>query len=163
VKAHPWLVNWLLEDAKRVANSRPFDLGVGGTPGDHYMLRWWRIPRNDRANVYIHRFRHSDDDRALHDHPYPSCSMVLEGSYVEHTIAQGGIHHRRVARAGDITFRGARAAHRIELTEGECWSLFLTGPRVRDWGFHCPKGWVHHDDFADPNNPGLVGPGCGEK
>ncbi len=27
------------------------------------------------------------------------------------------------------------------------WSLFLVSPQVREWGFHCPKGWRHWKEF----------------
>lgn len=40
----------------------------------------------------------SDDDRALHDHPWVNMSILLEGTYTEHTIAQGGVHHATVYR-----------------------------------------------------------------
>ena len=59
-------------------------------------------------------------------------------------------------------------AHRIELTADAtgplfpgCWTLFLFGPTVREWGFHCPqRGWVHWRDFTAPGKPGEIGPGC---
>ena len=123
------------------------DLVVGSSKRP-YMHRWWLIPRNPVFNVYLHHFLRSDDDRALHDHPWPSLSILLRGSYLEHTIQEGGIHHRRVRRAGAIVLRGPRSAHRIELHHGACWTLFLTGPRLRNWGFHLPlRGWVPHDVF----------------
>jgi hypothetical protein len=56
------------------------------------MRRWWVIPRNKFFNIYLHHFLHSDDDRALHDHPWWNVSILLRsGSYVEHTIAAGGV------------------------------------------------------------------------
>jgi hypothetical protein len=33
---------------------------------------------------------------------------------------------------------------------------------VRDWGFHCPQGWVPWRKFVAADNPGAVGRGCGE-
>lgn len=52
-------------------------------PGDEsipaYMLRWWKIKRNAYLNIYYHHVRRSDDDTALHDHPWWSFSIVLEG------------------------------------------------------------------------------------
>lgn len=42
------------------------------------------------------------------------------------------------------------------------WSLFITGPNVRTWGFACPKGWVSWQQFVEPERPGEVGRGCGE-
>src|ERR1700744_875507 len=122
---------------KRIADIRPPDFLIGGA--EHpYMRRWWVIPRNRFFNIYLHHFLRSDDDRALHDHPWLNASVLLQGEYTEHTISAGGVNHRRKYGAGDIKFRGPRYAHRVELTDGPCWSLFITGPNVRSWGFHCP-------------------------
>ena len=31
-----------------------------------------------------------------------------------------------------------------------------------EWGFHCPKGWVHWRDFTAGKDGEIVGKGCGE-
>ncbi|MFD0726993.1 hypothetical protein [Lysobacter brunescens] len=139
-------------------------------------------------NLYLHQFLRDDDDRALHDHPSWAVSYMLRGGYIEHTIAAGGIHHRTAYHAGSLRFLGTRFAHRIELFKqpaselGQlfqkvavffgiglqvpaeslpCWTLFLFGPTVRDWGFHCPdRGWVHWREFTKAGKPGEVGQGC---
>lgn len=144
-----------------VSGRRNPDVVIGGMD-DPYLRRWWLIPRNRWFNVYLHHFMRSDDDRALHDHPWWNLSVLLRGRYVEHTIAAGGINRRTEMRAGDWKFRRARAAHRIELVDGACWTLFITGPRLREWGFHCPRGWVHWKIFTDPADHGKIGRGCGE-
>lgn len=132
---------------------------VIGPPENPYMLRWWLIPRNDVFNIYYHRILHDDEDRALHDHPWPSFSVVLCGRLWEHM--EGG--EIRELEPGDTVYRPAEFAHRLELIGGEpAETLFITGPRVREWGFHCPKGWVHWRQFVEPENPGEVGRGCGE-
>lgn len=134
---------------------------VIGEESDVYLLRWHVIPRNPLFNIYLHHFRRSDDDRALHDHPWPWMSIMLDGSYTEHTIADGGVHHRRRYNAGAVRFGTPWKAHRIELTHGPCWTLFVTGPRIRSWGFHCPARWVHWREFTDPASGGTrVGLGC---
>ena len=141
--------------------SRPPDFVIGGDD-DPYLLRWFVIPRNPIFNVYLHRFCRSDDDRACHDHPWPNASHLLRGEYTEHTIPQGGINRREVLRAGVWRVRWSGAlAHRVELHAGECVTLFLTGPRYREWGFHCPdKGWVHWRDFTGDREGKTVGAGC---
>jgi hypothetical protein len=151
-----------------------------GEPAAPYLRRWWLTPwsglyraladenksRRQRMvsrlpGIYLHQILRSDDDRALHDHPWPNASILLAGSYIEHTIAAGGVHHRTRVRVGDVVLRRAGAAHRLEIDDGPCWSLFLFGPRIRDWGFHCPeRGWVHWRDFVAADNPGAVGKGC---
>lgn len=95
-------------------------------------------------------------------HTSASCSIILRGRYLEHTIAAGGVHHARHLFAGDFAVRtSGRHAHRIELDDGPCWTLFLTGPRYRQWGFHCPeRGWVHWRRFTAADDPGAIGRGC---
>ena len=51
------------------------DFLIGPSKDDPYMMRWWWLPRNRFLNVYVHVVRHDDDDRALHDHPWPSLSL----------------------------------------------------------------------------------------
>jgi hypothetical protein len=148
------------------------DFYIGGKESP-YMLRWWIIPRNRFFNIYLHKFLRDDEDRAIHDHPWVSCSIILRGRYKEHAPECScsymcGSEGRRVVRsrkAGSITFRTAAAAHRIELygdpeKRDVCWSLFLTGPRIRDWGFLCPKRWVPWQQFCDETDQGNVGRGC---
>jgi hypothetical protein len=136
--------NMLEQWARGIMASRNPDLVIG----DNYLRRWWAIPRNDFANVYVHLFLASDDDRALHDHPWASTSVVLTGGYFEHT------HEGRFWRApGDVITRKASDAHRIELLQVgaalvPAISIFMTGPVERAWGFHCPEGWVGYEDFA---------------
>ena len=158
----------------RITRRAP-DVVIGGHDRP-YLRRWWVIPRNPVFNVYLHEFLRSDDDRALHDHPWANCSVLLRGSYVEHTIAAGGIERREQLQAGAVRIRWTgRLAHRIELlqqprADGQlktedapqpCWTLFITGPRYRSWGFHCPRqGWVHWRDFTAQDDPGMVGKGC---
>lgn len=143
--------------------SRPPDFIIGGALHP-YLRRWWLIPRNRWFNIYLHHFCRSDDDRALHDHPWANCSVLLAGEYTEHTIDAGGIHRRQILRAGSVRLRlSGKVAHRVELHKGACWTLFITGPRYREWGFHCPeRGWVHWQDFTAPGDAGAIGRGCGE-
>jgi hypothetical protein len=66
-----------------------------------------------------------------------------------------------VCFAGDVVLRWTgRLAHRIELEDGPCWTLFITGPRYREWGFLCPQGWMHWQRFTASNDPGAIGAGC---
>lgn len=138
------------------------DFVIGG-PARPYLRRWWIIPRNRLFNIYLHEFKRSDDDRALHDHPWLfNISLLLRGKYLEHT--KRGV---QLLQAPAVKFRFGPAPHRIELFNdhdtGEpipCWTLFITGPRVREWGFHCLRGWVHWREFTAPGDKGTVGKGC---
>lgn len=140
---------------KRRALQRTPDMVIGGSD-DPYLIRWWLIPRNRFFNVYLHLFLRSDDDRALHSHPWAfNASWLLDGEYVEHTPA--GAFKRE---QGAFKFRWGPSFHRIELTEGAVWTLFVTGPRVREWGFQCPQGFIHWRRFTAADDPGAIGKGC---
>ncbi len=160
---------------EKIAASRKPDFIIG----NDYCRRWWIIPRNKFFNIYLHHFLHSDDDRALHDHPWFNCSYLLQGEYTEWTFdfsftgKPTQLHHwdtaeaagiplykKAVVKAGTLRFRRAKMAHRVELHNGPCWSLFITGPVIRDWGFHCPKGWRIWKEFVDERDHGSVGRGC---
>lgn len=178
-----WLLRKLLRDWHRTNQRRP-DVRI---PGDHtlpsYMLRWWRIPRNRFLNVYYHHVLRSDDDRALHDHPWFNFSIVLEGGYYEHTV-----EGRQWYPAGSVRFRGSgKFAHRLELEQAKpiaqsvavgsgeyidtstfggeypdgrelpVKTIFITGPVVRRWGFLHEERWVdayEWDDFCQERGLG---------
>ncbi len=132
---------------------------VIGEAHNPYMERWWIVPRNTWQNVYLHRILRDDEDRALHDHPFDNTSVIISGSYLEHVATGESI----LRQAGDVIERTAETAHRLELIGGKpCVSLFFTGPKVREWGFHCPNGWVPWEVFTAGENGELVGKGCGE-
>lgn len=155
-----WLRKWL--------HGQPHQI-IGGLDNP-YMRRWYIIPRNRVVNVYLHHFLRSDDDRALHDHPWWFASLILRGGYWEHR-ADRVISSRSWRTAGSLAFRRPTVAHRVELDrftardglwglpapagEKPAWTLIVTGPRVRPWGFHCPGGWKFWEDFDHDN-------GCGE-
>lgn len=126
-----------------------FIINTGGEP---YMLRWYLIPRNPVFNIYYHHILKSDDDRALHDHPWPSVSLMIRGELRE-VLADGS---RRIVRAGDLVYRGSEFAHRLETVDQYgAETLFITGAKVREWGFHCPEGWKLWTEFIEEG-------GCGE-
>lgn len=162
------LASWVLG----IASRRPPDFVVGPAGGPVYLRRWWLLPRNPLCNLYLHEFVSSDDDRALHDHPWASLSLVLSGLYTEVVPANpkqssgwdympNGVT-RRLRRPGNLIPRGARMRHRIEVSPslGPSWTLFLTGPVIREWGFHCRHGWVPWRNFVDECDHGALGAGC---
>jgi hypothetical protein len=171
------ILRWLADRLIARAGKRPPDYVIGGE-ADPYLRRWWLIPRNRFVNVYLHQFLRDDDDRALHDHPWLfNASGLLRGDYVEHTIAAGGIATRAHRSAGEWKFRFGASPHRVELFRAgfaignaparaigsplECWTLFLTGPVVRKWGFHCPReGWIPWERFTARDDRGAIGKGC---
>lgn len=147
---------------EKVEAIRDPDFYIGGKENP-YCKRWWIIPRNRWFNIYLHKFLRSDEDRALHDHPWINFSYLLAGRYFEWTIKAGGVRKRVEYKKGDWQFRTASKAHRLEIIPGEhSWSLFITGPIMRVWGFHCENsvGWRPWTEFVHYKDPGGIGKGC---
>lgn len=158
--------------AKQIMAKREPDFIIGSKE-EPYMRRWWAIPRNRFFNIYIHEIIRDDDDRALHDHPWPSLSYCVEGGVFEtyaKYIGEGVTRRRsdilRWIGQGKWIYRSPNFAHRLELPENisgrSTITIFMTGPRIREWGFLCPKGWRHWKDFVSQENKGEQGIGCGE-
>ena len=108
---------------------------------DGYLNRWHLLPRNSYFNVYLHQFV-GDDDRWYHDHPYHSLSLLLSGEYKEYILIES--HHgdetiklatRRWHKGPKLIWRNALCMHRLEIFDAPVWTLFITGPRIREWGF----------------------------
>lgn len=169
------LTSWAFARLSRLADSRPPDLIIRDDKGLPYLKRWWVIPRNRVFNIYLHQFL-GNDPAVPHDHPWWSLSWMLKGKLWEQ-VGRNVLTKWRLLKRGDIVFRSATFAHRLmmatELGEGpdgeldnvpvETWTLFITGPRLRVWGFWCPKGWITHKQFAENggyNRDGAAG--CGE-
>lgn len=136
-------------DLEKPLRKPDFVIGADAPEGP-YMLRWYLIPRNPVFNMYYHQVLRDDDDRALHDHPWPSVSIVQKGVMLD--VRNDGT---TMLQPGDMVFRDAEDAHRLEVVEGPVETLFITGPKQRVWGFHCPDGWK---DFMQFDNDG----GCGD-
>ena len=120
-----------------------------------YMERWFIIPRNRFFNVYFHRFFGSDAPTP-HDHPWFSVGLILQGNYLEHTPSGDFV---RVS--GDIVFRAASSLHWIEIDK-PVYTLFVTGPMVRVWGFQCKSKWVDFREYILKRGSDRLANGCGE-
>lgn len=186
MKLPNWLVARLRWWAEDVIESRDPD-EVIGDPDRPYMRRWHIVRRYGWFNLFVHEFLRSDDDRALHDHPWANVSLMLDGEYREWTpidcpiidLPRGskwdanpstsGIVRGDLRKEGELRFRRAGSPHRIELlrswygknispalAEKPCITLFMTGPKVREWGFLCRQGWKHWQDFIHNNGCGKV-------
>lgn len=167
---NPYLFRWYLT---------PWREAYGTIPSTE--RTWWQSLVSRLPNVYLHCFLRSDDDRALHDHPWNWGSFLLDGQYSEvthepsgHNVAMLGadyavvdveadhLHVARTYSPGTFRWHRAEFAHRLVIPLGKLtWTLFFCGWRRREWGFHCPQGWVHWRVFTDPSTGGAtVGKGC---
>lgn len=163
------LVTWAMNKAMDRYESRPtrpdFIIGRKNEP---QVYRWYGIPRNPFFNIYYHIFLRSDQDFALHDHPWLwNYSVLVEGEYAElrpdpYWVKTYGLvfaaskmppvaHLRTV---GDSVFRWGRSPHRIELIDNRpCHTVFITGPKYISeifgkWGFYCPRGKIPFNEIV---------------
>lgn len=111
--------------------------------GDRPYMHRYYIVRSRAANIRLHHIMRDDAERDLHDHPWDFTTHLLSGGYREH-LGTGEIveHH-----APCTVHRRATDAHRLELLEGPMWTLIVTGPWFRTWGFHTADGWVPWRDY----------------
>lgn len=87
-------------------------------------------------SIRLHHFRSSDDDRALHDHPWWFFTLILKGGYTD--VSDTG---DTVMKRGHLYFRKAHHRHTVQVNPGGVWTLCLMGPKSRTWGF-----WVDRKD-----------------
>jgi hypothetical protein len=122
---------------------RAFDVG----DPELYLERFY-ILKTPWVEAMIHRF-HLSDEEVLHDHPWASCSVILETGY-EEFVYENGETKSYFRPAGYIGTRKATDLHRVQLaegTKGKVWTLFITFKRVRKWGFLTEQGWVPFDQY----------------
>jgi hypothetical protein len=50
----------------------------------------------------------------------------------------------------------SRAPHRLDLLSADSVTVFLTGPKIRDWGFYTEKGWVDSQRYLQANGDGRA-------
>ena len=105
-------------------------------------------------NIFLHKFLKSDPDD-LHDHPWPYLTVILKGGYWEWTPVFDHNGHKITEEAkwrapGHIRFNSATSLHRIELDPGvECWTLFMPGPKQREWGFVKSGVWQQWQNYLN--------------
>lgn len=122
------------------------------THGEPYLERWilWF-----GGSLRVHRFLASDDDRAAHDHPWWFITVPF-AEYAEYLPSAESELKRRV-RPFRPHFRSARFRHRVELLRYPTWTLVLTGPKSREWGFWSGDRFVHSDDWPSVRGPAVQG------
>jgi hypothetical protein len=119
--------------------------------------------------VVLHHCVKSDED-GLHDHPWNWRSRLLSGGYWEVTpqgtywrSPEGGWRSRkgcdfhRLVLDEDLSSKDKIAAimstgqHCLVINPNkETWSLFVMGPRYKEWGFLDKDGkWVQHQEYLD--------------
>lgn len=162
--------------AERILNRLFTKKEIHNCDGDIYLHRWY-VFRTKLLTLFVHKFVRSDEDRALHDHPWPFLVIPIWRGYIEHSMRWDdgdGTRHgppigydmqTRVYPILGARLRPATYRHRVELfsrgvsehTEAICqrkinpflpaWSIFFHFRKLRSWGFWMPEGWVNHAKF----------------
>jgi hypothetical protein len=123
--------------------------------GELYLTRYYIFLKERTKfpfNIFLHRF-HKSDEEVLHDHPWSYATLILKGGYYE----WNPVFNSKQEKIGEIcTWRGpghfrvcgANSYHRVELDPGvTCWTLFMPGPKKRDWGFLVKGQWVQWEEY----------------
>lgn len=150
---------------------------------DGYMERFWLIPKTAGLplSARVHRILRSDDDSAMHDHPWWNWSFVLENGYHEvmpvpangvlpkgAVMLEGNPHepacvvHRP---PGSFVRRTTASRHRLILLDGPVLSVFAMGRKSAEWGFWVREDGamkkIHWKDYT-PHTPGEPEPAPGQ-
>jgi hypothetical protein len=90
----------------------------------------YQLAKTPWFNVYLHQLSAPNWHPECHDHPWGFIAILLRRGYLEQV---GTKKYKR--RPGSILFRPATFKHNVITPYGESWSLILTTPKSRDWGF----------------------------
>jgi hypothetical protein len=102
-----------------------------GKPECPYVRRW--VLTLFGWSIRLHKWLASDDLRFFHDHAWDFLSIILKGYYIEKTPS--GVDYRRI---GSVRFHKAEYQHKVVVFEPPCWSLVISKPKRRNFGF-----WVN--------------------
>jgi hypothetical protein len=154
--------------------------GAAGTQASQGVKPLIALPgRLGRFSIKLHHFLPNADDRDVHDHPWAFWTFVLRGSYddmKECPVCEGKGEELRFAgrwdgglvpcrtcngervvlrermMPGKLRFRPAEHNHRTRVGPNGCWTIVVTGDRVRQWGFwRLGRFWTHkqyEDEFG---------------
>ena len=145
-------MKWFLDFLDRIGRKR---IVMDRQSDEPYLERYYLFLKDrDRFpfNVFLHKFLKGDPDD-VHDHPWPYATLILKGGYYE-WLPQFDSKGNKIAEMcvwrGPGSFRVCRANsyHRIELDPNiTAWTLFMPGPKKRDWGFLVNNKWIQHEQY----------------
>lgn len=111
-------------------------------------------------NVFLHHFLCSDPDD-VHDHPWPYATLILKGGYWEWLpiFDENNVKVSEYCvwrKAGHFRISPANSYHRIELDPDiDCWTLFMPGPKQKEWGFLVRNNWVQWEQYLEQRKIGT--------
>lgn len=111
-----------------------------GRPECPYMKRW--VINFFLFSLRIHHWLSSDDDRNFHDHPWGFITFIIKGGYVD--VSPLG---EELMTPGKFKFRPALHRHTVKVNPGGCWTLMITGPELRKWGFWVKNKFIKANKY----------------
>lgn len=120
-----------------------------------YLERYYLFLRERERfpfNIFLHKFLKSDPDD-VHDHPWPYATLILKGGYWEwiphfDTVGRKTGEYQVWRGPGHFRVSSANSYHRIELDPDiTAWTLFMPGPKQRDWGFLVKNQWIQWEQY----------------
>ncbi len=120
-----------------------------------YLERYYLFLRERNRfpfNIFLHKFLKSDPDD-VHDHPWPYATLILKGGYWEwiphfDTVGRKTGEYQVWRGPGHFRISKANSFHRIELDPDiTAWTLFMPGPKQRDWGFLVKNQWIQWEQY----------------
>ena len=121
----------------------------------------WVLFRRPWLQAVLNRHLRSDAP-ILHDHEWWNVTIVLRGRAREWLTNPGWDEGAkpfgrailpvfRLLRPGRVIFRRATDCHWLEVPHGEeLWTLFITGPKCREFGYRRHDGsWSRWDQSPD--------------
>jgi hypothetical protein len=147
IQVRDWLLSWFdHSDILRTIDGKLF-----------VYMRRHKLLTTKLGEVRIHEIMLSDQDEFLHDHPFNFVSIMLAGSYeetwrdpVQHVTPIDYSTHVEVRSALSVRYVPATRLHKLRLVGGgKVWTLVLTGPRNRQWGFAHGEHWKPWDEFVN--------------
>lgn len=120
-------------------------------------LRRWRIEA-PLFSIRLHHWLHSDDTRSFHDHPWGFYTIILKGKYHDCSPADpnkipfmktnwdGSTYPYPIVMElmtpGKVRYRPAHHKHYVLVEPPGCWTILITGPKIRRWGFWVKEKFV---------------------
>lgn len=121
------------------------DIAKGTDDRESLYLRRFYLKRKGTKRYFLHYIARSDDDRWLHDHPWDAEVIILGKGYTEE-IGSGAMRFRK---PWEKRFFHAEWYHRIHLTEGPVWTIFMPQQKRKEWGFLINGFWEPHYKYLN--------------
>lgn len=85
-----------------------------------------------------------------HDHPWSFVRLILSGGYTEQIYNRDykllETKKRKIFRVDKKDFN---FVHKIVNVKPNTWTLFITGPKRKEWGFITEGGWIFWREYFD--------------